>query len=946
MKKKIKKLTKKMMKLRFPSANHLRELWIAFWKAKKHFLVPSHSLVSPVKLLKLNKSNLVDKEKVAQEAISLLWINSGVAGLRQYFLGIKKPPSKRIVNIQKAVRTNDIENIGKTNRHLSFFEMMGNFSLGDYQKKEAILWAWEFLTDLKWLGLDKKKLFITVYHKDEAAIQICQTNLKIAPEHLILGDKNSNFWDLGVGPCGPNLEIFYDLGEKFDPKKQGITLLQKNIDNERYLEIWNIVFSEFLNSGNGKYQQLPTKNIDTGAGLERILTVLQDKNNCFETSLFVEIMEFLSKHLQTSFILQSNDQLNDKQKITNKSFKIIADHSKAVVFLLSDLLETQTNLKINFNNHRGYIIKKLIRNALGQIQFFKINQPFLSEIVPIIVIKMQKFYPNLSKWANKVKAIIANQETVFLSLLQSADKFLNSLSSETISGKEIFRLVTELGVPLSLVKKKAEQKKIRLELDNFQNLLSKHEEKSKTQSTGLYAGPYNLSGLPATRFMESKTIVTKAEVLGFLPNIQNKSQIWIVFDKTPFYPNRGGQICDTGWLISPKGEKIPVLDVLISEYKQYLHLVDKTPEEMNEKNNFFTLKIDDTNRSLIRNNHSATHLLHFALRSIISNRIQQNGSLNNEKGLRLDFSIDNLSLNLEKLQKVEQKVNDIIQEQVTPRIDLVSEHEAKQMKALNFFKVETNSDQKVRVVTFNSYSVELCGGLHVFNTSLMQKFLITRIEKKGANNYRIYALTTNKIIKNFWSSVEENFDLFLKKYRLNFEKLLNHNIFSVLANKMQKQKKFFLLWAFYKNELESKIKKYFEKQQKKLIIQSAQKYIISKSDFYSIDKYCIIWHKIQVSNQIPNHYNFEFLRMVFDQYKNKANTFCFLLIENKNKNNNFIFQFDNHFKIIDWKEFFNSYFQNKIKFGLKENKMQGMIENIDSKMFLQALKTKIKKHLS
>lgn len=907
------------MKKKFLTANELRSLWARFWQTKEHVLIPPSSLVS--------------------SHPSLLWVNSGVAGLRDFFLGIKKTASKKLFNIQRSVRTNDIDNIGKTNRHLTFFEMMGNFSLNDYHKKEAIIWAWEFVTSKSWLGLDISKLYITVYEKDYEAIRICQKDLKIADGHLILGDKTSNFWDLGVGPCGPNLEIFYDLGEKFDPNKQGITFLQKNIENDRYLEIWNIVFSEFLHIGDGNYRALSTKNIDTGAGLERLLTILQNKNNCFETDLFFDIITFIAQKLQTPFISKTDPFLDRDQKINNCRLKIITDHIRTISFLLTDLFLSSEPLHLN--NKRGYTIKKLIRNASLQVFLLGYHQPFLSTLIPMVIKKMQDFYPQLQQKQKEVTQTVLKEEIKFLQLLQN--KKISSLLSlpekSKVSGEKLFRLVTEVGFPLPILKKIALERHLFLDLEQFNLLFTQHQKASQVQKNSFLntIEALQTESIAPTKFVWEKTTFFESKILAIFPDLTDSKTIiqskekkfWIILNTTIFFAERGGQIYDIGTLKRKKDAKIenPVINVQVNAQGQYLHLV-VLKEKLQVGDNLILL-VNNDRRKLIRNNHSSTHLLHFALRKIISLNIRQNGSFNNEDYLRLDFFHAGSSLNLKQLQSVENKVNDLIKEKITPHIIWVNRAQIRKQKILNFFNIDSNNNEKWRSVEFANYSKELCGGFHVLNTGNIESFLITKYKKISDNNHRIYAITTFNKVKQHWKTFQNDFALFLHKYNLTINKLIQNKSLRLLWNKMNSSKNFFLEYQKYQLELQKLIVQKIS-YKKKETVRLNSNYLIPAQDLFLIQGYYVIFHLLKSNSAFDD---LVFLRNVYDQNKRNAKTLLFLFIERTQGVWNFMFHFNEQLSEVDWKQIVSNCFADSIKFGQKANKFQGVLLTADPKIF-------------
>lgn len=797
------------------SHHQLRQLWFKFWqKQRNHHHQPSVPLLN------------------TDAADSLLWINSGVAGLKHLFLS-PQVEHTRICNIQKAVRTDDLDLIGKTNRHLSFFEMMGNFSLGEedvggYGKEKAITWAWEFLTSKEWLDLDPSKIYITVFKEDQASIDICQKKLSIPLERLFLKGLKSNFWDLGVGPCGPNLEFFYDLGPEFEPTttKKGLFLLEHDIENDRYLEIWNIVFSELFNLTHGhnaifehllstnqeiaypslrkrqnltssskqdqkqpqtkRYLNLFRKNIDTGMGLERILTILQGKQSCFETDLFLDIITEIEKKCSTTFIRGvSNFKLTEQELKNNRRFKVIADHIRTVVFMLTDLL--QLGKGWDFRNKHGYVIRQIIRNASLQGYFLGIRRPFLYKKLPAKIVElMGDVYSNLQNEINlsknlsdldksenlsqlsRLAKIIYEEEEKFLRLILKSKvsrEFLYSPKDRIWSGKEIFRLVTESGLPFSFLQQIAEDRGlsfVQVE-DEYQQAMDQHKLKSQNLANQTWFDKKKLitwSDFAKTTFFEKETTMPNVKVLGILPAIEDESwklsestnnvnfasslskgeKGWVLFDKTPFYARKGGQEPDHGKVFNTD-VSAKVIDVICNERLQYAHLLE-IKRGVLDVDDLVNLEIDITKRKLTANNHSATHLLHGLLRQCLGEDVQQNGSFNNHEILKLDFfSRSSKEEIAHQLPTIEKTFLAKIGDNLPAQIRWVSREQAKKENALDFFDVDKFFTEKVRIVQFGDFSKELCGGTHVKTTGDISDFVIFAFKKIGQNIYRIYART-------------------------------------------------------------------------------------------------------------------------------------------------------------------------------------------------------------
>ena len=721
--------------MKYLTYQQLKRLWIKFFQSHQHQFVSAVNLVNPDQ--------------------SLLWINSGIAGLKNYFLGINQPPSARLVNIQKAVRTNDIGLIGRTNRHLTLFEMLGSFAIADYFKESAIRWAIDFLTNPQWLDLPLKKLYFTVWKADPATLAILQNDLKISPTHILLKTKATNFWDLGVGPCGPNLEIFYDLGPEFDPQNQNINLLVNDIDNDRYLEIWNIVFSQFNNVGQNNYVALAHKNIDTGAGLERLLMIVQERCQLFATDLFVPFLNLLQQKTSQKFHDQTWSKLSKLDQIHNSAFAIIIDHLRAVVFMLTDLYAQQTSF--NFQSRHGYIVRRLIRRAFVQMQVLQITSPFLAQMVALVVQMHVIDYPELKVYQTRVTKTILDEETKIHQLWQSTafTKVLALADQTTLTGQQLFELVTTHGLPLDLIQMLAEQRNIILELPVFYQLFARHQKlsrgRSKAQDFVEQWSVLATTKRQKTKFLASSFYLEQAHVLAVFPTKQPQ-KYWIIFDQTPFYAEKGGQVADTGKAVF-NGQETTVIDVQLNNFQQHLHLVVAPFQP--EVGALASLAINRQQRLLTTKNHSATHLLHAILREKFGTEIQQTGSFNNHHYLRLDFTYSG-KLTPTKLVGVEQRFKSLIAQKIQPTIRHTTLKEAQQQGALAFFK-DRYQNPVVRIVQFGTFSQELCGGTHVRHTGLIEKFLITNYETISQNKHRIYALTDRQTIQQFLTGENTRF---------------------------------------------------------------------------------------------------------------------------------------------------------------------------------------------
>ncbi len=711
------------------SSEEIRNKWINFFKEKGHAVEPGASLIP-------------------KNDPSLLWINSGVAALKKYFDGSKIPPSKRIVNVQKCIRTNDISNVGKTARHHTFFEMLGNFSIGDYFRKEIIEWAFEILTSKKYFGLDKNKLYIT-YHPSDLETKALWIKQGVLENHLI--SLKENFWEIGEGPCGPNTEVFYDRGEKYDKEKKGVELLKKDLENDRYIEIWGIVFSQY-NAESGvareKYKELPHKNIDTGAGLERIACILQETETNFETDLFSPYIEKLKKICKKPY----------KDKYLTP-YRVIVDHIRACTFALAD--------GENFSNEgRGYVLRRLLRRAIRYGQKLDLYEPFIYKLVSAVADNMKCFYSCLkdqnivTEISNKIK----NEEEQFLKTLNNGEKILNKIlrNSKVLSGEDAFKLYDTFGFPLDLTLEICEEHNVKVDVEGFNKLLNKQKELAKSSRKNLES--FNKQSQDLLNFTtESEFIYDKGElnnikVIALFKDGKNVKEIKnegeVVFDKTNFYSEMGGEVSDIGYIENSK-VKAKVLDVLKAPHGQHLHKVKIEKGTSIKVGALFNLHLDYIRRHQIECNHSATHLLQSALIEVLGNTIRQKGSYVDDKLLRFDFSYDH-KVSLEDLNKIEHLVNEYILQSISSYIRYLPIEEANKLNAISEFN-EKYGDI-VRVVSFGDVSSEFCGGCHVKNTNEIGVFVIESesaiasgvrriVAYTGVNAYRHYKNEQNELLK-------------------------------------------------------------------------------------------------------------------------------------------------------------------------------------------------------
>ncbi|MFJ5670368.1 alanine--tRNA ligase [Bacillus safensis] len=693
----------------------VRQMFLDFFKEKGHAVEPSASLVP-------------------HDDPTLLWINSGVATLKKYFDGRVIPDNPRICNAQKSIRTNDIENVGKTARHHTFFEMLGNFSIGDYFKEEAIEWAWEFLTSEEWIGFDPNLLSVTVHPEDEEAYILWRDKIGVPEERIIRLE--GNFWDIGEGPSGPNTEIFYDRGEAYggdmnDPE------LYPGGENERYLEVWNLVFSEFNHNPDGSYTPLPKKNIDTGMGLERMVSVIQNVPTNFDTDLFMPIIRAVETISGESYGLA-------KEKDT--AFKVIADHIRTVAFAVSDGA-------LPSNEGRGYVLRRLLRRAVRYAKTIHIHRPFMYDLVPVVAEIMKDFYPDVQAKEEFIAKVIKNEEERFhetlnegLAILSEVIKKERDKGSSQISGEDVFKLYDTYGFPVELTEEYAEDENMTVDREGFQAEMEKQRERARKarQDVGsmqVQGGALGDIKVEST-FVGYENLTADSCIIELLQNGEIVSEahegdtVQILLDKTPFYAESGGQVADKGTLKSAEAI-IEIKDVKKAPNGQHVHegvVVSGTAKKGLEVN----AEVESALRKGIVKNHTATHLLHQALKDVLGSHVNQAGSLVNENRLRFDFSHFG-QVTKEELSQIEKIVNEKIWEGISVAIDLKPIAEAKEMGAMALFG-EKYGDI-VRVVQVGDYSIELCGGCHVQNTAEIGLFKIASESGIGAGTRRIEAVT-------------------------------------------------------------------------------------------------------------------------------------------------------------------------------------------------------------
>lgn len=725
------------------NSSQIRQMFLDFFASKGHEIVPSKNLIP-------------------QDDPTLLWINSGVATLKKYFDGSAVPENPRITNAQKAIRTNDIENVGKTARHHTLFEMMGNFSIGDYFKEEGIPWAWELLTSPKWYGLDKDLLYVTVYPKDTEAKKIWQEKTDIPEGHIY--EVEDNFWDIGEGPSGPDSEIFFDRGKDFQDLPDNDPEMYPGGENERYLEIWNIVFSQFNHlpglTDNAQYPELPHKNIDTGMGLERVVSVFQKGRTNFDTDLFLPIIkatEAMSDGFKYDSLINSE---------SNTSFKVIADHIRAVTFAIGDGA-------LPSNEGRGYVIRRLLRRAVLHGQKLGITGEFLTQLVPVVGNIMQSYYPEILENTAKIQKTIAAEEKRFNATLTGGLALLNQVINQAkaegktqLSGGDAFKLSDTYGFPLELTQEQAAESDLTVDIKGFNDALQAQRTRARAarttdKSMGIQNAVLTDLKVESQYVGWSVTAVDDAKIMAIigqddqgvdalLSSAVTGQKLQLVFDKTPFYAEMGGQVADYGEVLTTSGKVVArVIDVQNAPNGQHIHTVNVLCDFnlMDTVN----LQVDISRHIAISKNHTATHMLDQSLRNIIGGDIHQAGSLVEPEYLRFDFTNEG-PVSEENIEKIETLMNHEIANNLPVSWLETDIESAKKMGAVAVFGEKYGA--LVRVVSIGDFNKEFDGGTHVKSTSELGLFKIVSESGIGAGVRRIEAVTGLQAIALY--KAEEN----------------------------------------------------------------------------------------------------------------------------------------------------------------------------------------------
>ncbi|KGK88413.1 alanine--tRNA ligase [Clostridium sp. HMP27] len=701
--------------------NEIREAYLSFFEGKEHLRLPSFPLVP-------------------QNDKSLLLINAGMAPLKPYFTGVQVPPKNRVTTCQKCIRTGDIENVGKTARHGTFFEMLGNFSFGDYFKGEVIPWAWEFIT--KALNIPKDKLYVTIYLEDDEAFDIWTKTTDVDPTRIFRLGKDDNFWEIGQGPCGPCSEIHFDRGEG---KLNTVEEFLQAAEEDRVIEFWNLVFTQFDKDEDGNYNRLASPNIDTGMGLERMATIMQGVNSIFEVDTIRAILDKVSEAAGIAY---------GKDRVQDISLRLITDHIRSVTFMISDGI-------LPSNEGRGYVLRRLLRRAARHGRLLGIKETFLYKICDVVIENSYKAYPELKDKEEYIKKVIKLEEERFSETIDSGIDILNEYIDELIkngekvlSGDKAFKLYDTYGFPLELTAEILEEKEIAIDIDGFNKEMKEQRERARAargESNYMGAEDTILNKLPKelnTEFTGYSSLKEESEVLLLIKDEEMVSSLKegdegvLVVNKTSFYPEMGGQVGDIG-IIKGEGFTGEVLNCKKNVGGKILHFIKITKGEI-LKEGRVTLIVNEPRRNNIRRNHTATHILHASLRKILGEHIQQAGSYVDSERLRFDFNHFQ-GLTEEEIKEVETLVNENIMKVSGVVTEVKSIEDAKKSGATALFDDKYAED--VRVVNVGDFSKELCGGTHVTNSGEIGLFKIISESGVAAGIRRIEAFTGLNAIK-------------------------------------------------------------------------------------------------------------------------------------------------------------------------------------------------------
>ena len=706
--------------------NELREMFLSFFETKEHLRLPSFSLIP-------------------QNDPSLLLINSGMAPMKPWFTGEQEPPRHRVCTCQKCIRTGDIENIGKTARHGTYFEMLGNFSFGDYFKRDAIHWAWEFLTSPEWVGLDPNRLYPSVFAgnettpADDEAFRIWNEEIGIPADRIFKFGKADNFWEHGSGPCGPCSEIYYDRGEKWGCGKPGCTV---GCDCDRYIEVWNVVFSQFDNDGEGHYTELKQKNIDTGMGLERLACVCQGVPSLFDVDTVMNITHKVSEITGAHY---------GETAAKDVSLRVITDHIRSATFMICDGV-------LPSNEGRGYVLRRLLRRAARHGKLLGVNKPFLYEVCDTVIHENEGHYPELRERQDYITKVIRVEEENFAKTIDGGLRIFNEMleghkakGEQTFSGADAFKLYDTYGFPIDLTLEMVEEQGMTLDEDEFHKQMEEQRQRARKAREAL--GDLGWSGVefgkdvPETEFVGyDHTAIENAKVVALVVENEQAEEVMpgveaiLVLDKTPFYAEMGGQVADHGTITTQSGAQFQVTDVQKNKGGKYMHY-GKLTSGVLKLGDTVSAAIDVSRRKAVMRAHSATHLLDKALRTVLGDHVHQAGSLVEEDRLRFDFTHFS-AMTPDELSKVSAMVNEAVLEGYDIRTNVLPIEEAKKRGAIALFG-EKYGDT-VRVVDMGEgYSVEFCGGTHLDNTAKVGVFHISS-EFSVASGVRRIEATTGK----------------------------------------------------------------------------------------------------------------------------------------------------------------------------------------------------------
>ena len=799
------------------TGNQVRQMFLDYFASKGHMVEPGASLIP-------------------HDDPTLLWINAGVAALKKYFDGREKPACNRITNAQKSIRTNDIENVGKTARHHTFFEMLGNFSIGDYFKEDALKFAWEFLTSPNWIGFDPKRIYVTVYPDDTQAYDIWVNKIGIDPSHIL--KTYDNFWQIGEGPCGPDSEIFYDRGEKYDPEGIGEKLFFDEMENDRYIEVWNVVFSQYdAKEGVDRkdFKELPQKNIDTGMGLERLVALIQDGETNFDTDLFLPIIHACEKMAKYPY---ENDH--------KMAYRVIADHIRTVTFALAD--------GANFSNEgRGYVLRRVLRRAVRYGISLGINGAFMYKLVKIVADNMEAYYPYLQGKVSLIEKLVKTEEETFHTTLANGEKLLKDVmdknaDTKLIDGASVFKLYDTYGFPKELTTEIAEDAGYKVDLKGFEEQMNIQKERARNARDDAQSMASQSKDL--MDFVEDSTFIgydhftCDAIVIGIFKDGNKVDSLSdsgeIILDNTCFYAESGGQVADIG-TIRNDNFFANVIDVKKAPHKQHLHHIENIQGSIKIGDKIHG-SIDLPRRIKIKANHSSLHLLQSALIKVLGDHIAQAGSYVCDEYARFDFTHFE-KVNDEQLREIENIVNEYIMQEIPVVTEELSMEEASKRNAIALF--DEKYGDTVRVVTMGDASCELCGGTHVSNTSELGVFKIVNEESIGSGTRRITVKTKMAAYTDLINS---------EKRIKNIAEIMKQKNSNVIEEK--------IMQLMQENAL---MKKEIEKQQEKMMMLQADE-VVNSAPVINDLKTIIL--------KLENAQN---IKMYAEALRNKANnTFVFI----------------------------------------------------------------------